>query len=305
MLESYIIRPPTAQDVDAVYDLMIRCDIRDVGFADTEKKDIIYDWGSINLARDAWLALDAQDKLYGYAACLPWKEGVRFVIYNDPGTENTDLYPGLLALCESRAADIIHELNDPKKRGIFTHISDSSFYKRKWQEEAGYSIKKFIFNMHRDLTGILPEPNLPEGYSIRTAVTGQDDRTIHALVQEAFDWRERQTQSFEDWKGFIMRPDIYKENLWFLAVKDGEVIGVCLCFQFSEIGWIRQLAVKNPYRKLGIGRALLQRAFQVFQVLGMEKAGLAVESFNPNAIHFYQTAGMVKAVQLDEYVKEI
>lgn len=102
-----------------------------------------------------------------------------------------------------------------------------------------------------------------------------------------------------------MRPDIYNENLWFLTIKDGEVIGFCLCFQFSEIGWIRQLAVKKPYRKLGIGRALLQRAFQAFQVLGMEKAGLAVESFNPNAIHFYQTAGMIKAVQLNEYVKEI
>jgi mycothiol synthase len=305
MLEKYILRPPTEQDENAVYDLMIRCDMRDVGFADTEKKDILYDWGSINLAQDAWLALDGQSQLLGYAACLPWNEGVRLVICDDPGTENTDLYPGLLDLCEKRTAPIILELNDPKKRGIFTHISDSASYKKKWLEEAGYSIKKFIFNMHRDLTGILPEPELREGLSIRTAVTGQDERTIHALVQEAFDWHEREAQPFEEWKEFLMRPEIYNEKLWFLTIKESEIIGACLCFQFSEMGWIRQLAVKKPYRKLGIGRALLQCAFQAFQALGMKKAGLAVESANPNAIHFYQTAGMVKAVQLNEYVKTI
>jgi mycothiol synthase len=305
MLDSYILRPPTTQDVNAVYDLMIRCDMRDVGFADTEKKDILYDWGSIKLVRDAWLTLDTQNKLCGYAACLPWNEGVQLVIDDDPGTENTDLYSDLLALCEQRGATIIHELNDPKKHGIYTHISESASHQRKRLEEAGYSIKKFIFNMHRDLTGNLPEPELPEGFSLRKTVTGRDDRTIHALVQEAFDWREREAQPFEKWKEFLMRPDIYNENLWFLAVRDSEIIGICLCFQFSEIGWVRQLAVKKPYRKLGIGRALLERAFQAFQVLGMEKAGLAVESINPNAIHFYQTAGMVKAVQLNEYVKEI
>jgi ribosomal protein S18 acetylase RimI-like enzyme len=122
-------------------------------------------------------------------------------------------------------------------------------------------------------------------------------------VQKEFDWRERTPQPFEEWQNFLMRPEIYNEKLWFLAIQDSEIIGVCLCFQFSEMGWIRQLAVKKACRKLGIGRALLQRSFQEFKALGMEKAGLAVESFNPNAIHFYQTAGMVKAVQLDEYMK--
>ena len=172
-------------------------------------------------------------------------------------------------------------------------------------EAAGYSIKKFIFNMHRDLTGALPDPELPEGFRIRTAVTGQDERNIHALVQEAFDWRKHNAQPFEEWKKFLMRPEIYNEKLWFLATRSTEIIGICLCFENSDIGWIRQLAVKRPYRRLGIGRALLQRAFQAFKALGKEKAGLAVESVNLNAVHFYQTAGMFKAVHLNEYVKEI
>ena len=159
--------------------------------------------------------------------------------------------------------------------------------------------------MHKELSGEQPEPELPPGFSIRTAVSGQDEHAIHELVQGAFDWRERDNQPFDKWKKFIIHPDTFNENLWFLAIKDNEIIGTNLCFQHSDIGWIRQLAVKKPYRKLGIGRALLMRSFQAFKTLGIPKAGLAVESVNTKAVHFYQTAGMYNAVHLDEYVKEI
>ena len=305
MLEKFFLRLPTFQDQQSVFDLMIRCDIRDVGFPDTDREELGYDWDQINLARDAWLAFDAKGALHGYSAVLPWGEGARMVIYDDPGTENTDLFLGLLLMCEKRAVNIIQEMNDPDKRGIYTHLSDSAAHQRSILEEAGYRIKKYIFNMHKDLSDEQPDPQLPEGFSIRTTVSGQDEPAIHALIQEAFDWREREYQSFEDWKKFMIHPDTFNPDLWFLAVKDNEIIGTCLCFNQTDIGWIRQLAVKKAYRKLGIGRALLQHSFKVFKALDLPKAGLAVESVNANAVNFYLSSGMDKAVHLDEYVKEV
>ena len=305
MLEKFFLRLPTAQDKLSVYDLMIRCDIRDVGFPDTDKEDVGHDWEQINLARDAWLAFDAKGALHGYCAVLPWADGVRMLIYDDPGTEATDLFLGLLVMCEKRAANIIQESKNPAKRGIYTHLSDIASHQKSILVKAGYSIKKNIFNMHKELSGSQPDPELPAGFSIRTTVAGQDEPAIHALIQEAFDWRERDYQTFEEWKEFMIHADTFNENLWFLAVKDSKIIGTCLCIQCSDIGWIRQLAVKKPYRKLGIGRALLQRSFQAFKALGLPKAGLAVESVNPKAVDFYLAAGMYKAVHLDEYVKEI
>jgi mycothiol synthase len=303
MLEKFFLRLPTPQDEDSVFDLMIRCDIRDVGFPDSDKNDLHYEWERINLARDAWLAFNSKGVLHGYCAVLPWGEGARLVICDDPGTEDTDLFLGLLVMGEKRAVTVIHDLNDPKRRGIFTHVSETAAYQKAVLTEAGYEIQKYIFNMHKDLSVNQPDPVLPSGFSIRSAVAGQDERAIHALVQEAFDWRERTPQTFEEWKKYMIFPETFNANLWFLAVKGEEIIGTCLCFQHSDIGWIRQLAVKKPYRKLGIGRALLQRSFQAFRELGLPKAGLAVESVNPNAVHFYETAGMVKAVQLNEFVK--
>lgn len=305
MLEKYLLRAPAPEYDQQVFELMLRCDLRDVGFSDSDIEDLHHDWGNIDLKKDAWLAIDAKGGLRGYAACLPWGEGVRLTIFDDPGTEDSDLFAGLLLFAEQRAAAMIRKMNDPKKDGIFNHVSDRAVHQNEILVKAGYTIKKYIFNMHRDLSGELPKPDLPNDLRIRTTVTGQDDHAIHALIQEAFDWRERTPQTFEEWKHAIMRPEIYNEKLWFLAVRGEEIIGTCLCFQYASMGWIRQLAVKKPYRKLGVGRALLEHAFRVFKDLGFEKAGLAVESENPKAVHFYETAGMYKAVHLNEYVKII
>jgi len=306
MLEKYFLRPPSPQDRQPVFDLQIRCDIRDAGFPDSDIEDLDYDWDRINLARDAWLAFNAQGELKGYAAVLPWYEhGSRLVIYDDPGTEDTDLFLGLLLMCERRAIALLRERNDIPKPGVYTHVTDRAVHQKRLLEEAGYKVEKFIFNMHIDLDQDLPVPEPGPGVKIRTTVTGQDDRAIHGLVQKAFDWRERTPQPFEDWKEFMMRPDIYDETLWFLAEKDSEIVGTCLCTNYSDLGWIRQLAVKKDYRKQGVGRALLQTAFREFKSRGFPKAWLSVESENPNAFHFYQTAGMYKAVHLDEYVKQV
>ena len=129
MFEKFFLRLPTPQDQQSVYELMIRCDIRDVGFPDTDLEDLGHDWDEINLARDAWLAFDAKGVLHGYSAVLPWTEGVRMVIYDDPGTEDTDLFLGLMLMCEKRAVNIIQEMNNPAKRGIYTHLSDSAAIK--------------------------------------------------------------------------------------------------------------------------------------------------------------------------------
>lgn len=305
MLEKYLLRPPTREHERAVFDLILRCDQRDAGFADSDIEDLRHDWDTINLQTDAWLAIDANGHLRGYAACVPWENGIQLMIYDDPGTESTDLFQGLLLFSGLRASSILRQMNDAHKRSIHLFLYDQAGFQNRVAMADGYSIKKYIFNMHRNLDGELPKPDFPAGIHIRTAVTGQDEQTIHAFIQESFDWRERTPQPFEEWKDSLMRPEIYDENLWFLAMKDKELIGVCLCMKRTTMGWIRQLAVKKSLREQGIGKALLEYAFLVFKDLGFLKAGLAVESKNLNAMHFYETAGMVKAIQLNEYVKPI
>ena len=76
MLEKYFLRRPTQADFQDVLDLMMRCDIRDVGFADTDDSDLTYEWREMDLGRDAWLAIDGQGAIRGYGAVMDYPTGM-------------------------------------------------------------------------------------------------------------------------------------------------------------------------------------------------------------------------------------
>jgi ribosomal protein S18 acetylase RimI-like enzyme len=305
MLEKFLLRRPQIEDKDQTLELMIRCDIRDVGQPDSDMSDLEYDWNQIDLSRDAWLALDAQGKLKGYGAVLPWGNGKRLAIFDDPGTEDDELFLGLLVLCEGRAASQLLETKDNRKQMVVTHISDLIEYQKKTLEDAGYELNKFIFNMHIDLDKEITQPKLPDDVIIRTARTGIDDKEIHAVIQKAFLKPGKNNQPFDEWKEFMMRADLYQSDLWFLALHGDEIVGTCLCFPYENLGWVRQLAVSEDFRNRGLGSALLRQSFLAFKERGFEKVGLAVESNNENACKLYEKVGMKKVIHLDEYQKEI
>ena len=305
MLEKFILRRPQEEDKQSVLELMKRCDIRDVGQPDSDMSDLEFEWRQMDLSCDAWLALDAHGIIKGYGAVLPWGKNKRLAIYDDPGTEDDELFLGLLVLCEGRATSQLLEEGEISNQKIFTHISDSIVYQKKILEEAGYSIHKFIFNMHIDLDQNIGQPQWPEGVIVRNARTGIDDKHIHAVIQQAFTKSGKDEQPFNEWKEFMMRADLYHSDLWFLALHQDKIVGTCLCFPYENLGWVRQLAVSEAFRNQGLGSALLQQSFQAFKQRGYNKVGLAVESCNQNACRLYEKVGMRKVIHLDEYKKQI
>ncbi len=83
------------------------------------------------------------------------------------------------------------------------------------------------------------------------------------------------------------RPD------WCLAALDpvaGEVVGCVINAAYEtewplygyRLGWTDRLAVRRQWRKRGVASALLRRSMELFHALGMEGAGIGVDSDNPN-----------------------
>jgi len=103
----------------------------------------------------------------------------------------------------------------------------------------------------------------------------------------------------------MMNPDLFEPELWFLAITEGNVIGVCLCVEYSDLGWIRQLGVQEDLRRKGVGTVRLNIAFNEFKRRCVSKAGLSVVSDRPSAYTFYQKAGMYPVRQYDEYKKPL
>ena len=72
------------------------------------------------------------------------------------------------------------------------------------------------------------------------------------------------------------------------------------------IGWIRTLGVRRPWRKRGLGEALLYHSFGEFYRRGMKTIGLGVDAQNPTgATRLYQKVGMYAASEFLTYEKEL
>ena len=305
MLEHYYLRRTIEKDIQDVLALMISCDERDVGFPDSDLTDLRGDWEHIDLSQDAWLAIDKHNVLQGYCAVLPWSTGMIVAVYDAPGTEDSDLFLSLTVLCEGRARLILHEADHPEKDTLVSYISDSAEHQKQVLARAGYGVSKHIFNLHRDLFDDLPAPDWLDGVILRAVNPGADDRALHALIQDAFEKPGRVAQPFDEWKSYMMHPDRFISDLWFLLEAENELIGCALCFEYPDLGWVRQLAVRTDHRGAGLGRMLLQYAFRAFKARGFHKVGLAVESENKNACKLYESTGMQVVIHLNEYSKKI
>lgn len=296
-------RRPRPEDAQRVLDFIRACDVADYGEHDTDLQDLLYDWKQADLAHDASLIEDSTGELIAYAALIPHADILRLDLYLDPQGRADNLMASLLADLERRTLERL-ETDPPAKRGfLMTHLAHSNARDRAFFEDAGYRPVRYYFQMRHIQDGLSLPIEWPEGIKVRSFNPGEDDQAVYQFVQEAFRRPGREPPTLNAWREFMMRPDDFHPELWKLAFSDELLVGTCLSFDYSEEGWVRQLAVAKELRRHGLGSALLSDAFSMFYIRGQPRVALSVASDNPNAINFYQRLGMTLVRQYDEYIK--
>jgi GNAT superfamily N-acetyltransferase len=86
----------------------------------------------------------------------------------------------------------------------------------------------------------------------------------------------------------------FRPELTYLAVARGDAIaGAAICHDFMDIGWVGTLGVRRPWRRSGVGLALLHRAFGDFYDAGRRRVYLGVDAQSlTGATRLYERAGM-------------
>jgi ribosomal protein S18 acetylase RimI-like enzyme len=145
-----------------------------------------------------------------------------------------------------------------------------------------------------DLQEPPPAPHWPEGLEPRPF--GRDHaEKFHNASEEAFaeEWGHRR-KTFDEFRRERMDAPGASLDLW-LGVWDGDEIAAtmtCDARRF-EAGWIASIGVCKPWRRRGLGLALLHHAFTEFWRRGERTVALGVDAENPTgATRLYERAGM-------------
>jgi mycothiol synthase len=174
-------------------------------------------------------------------------------------------------------------------------------------ERRGYELVRHSLRMAIDLGEPTPEPDWPEGIEVRTLRDG-DGRAFYEAQQETFaDSWEPVEETFEEWSHWLLDTPSFDPGLWFLAVEGEETAGYAICNPRSgdpETASVRLLGVRRPWRRRGLGRALLLHAFAEFRRRGFRRAGLGVDAESLTGAHkLYESVGMSVERRFDIYEK--
>jgi mycothiol synthase len=178
-------------------------------------------------------------------------------------------------------------------------------------ERRGFLPVRHSFQMLIELSAEPEPPRWPEGISVRTYDPTNDEEAVYACTQDAFaDHWDFQPTSLERWRLFHAESERFDPDLWWLAAAGDELVGICLDdWHWSgdpTFGWVSTLAVRRPWRRQGLGLALLRNALCDFHRRGATRVGLGVDAENTTgAVRLYERAGMHVARRSDTYEKEL
>jgi mycothiol synthase len=156
-----------------------------------------------------------------------------------------------------------------------------------------------------------PEPVLPDGIEIRPYRHPEDEQRVYEATQEAFaDHWEFHPQALEHWREFNVKTRSFDPDLWLLAWDGGEVAGASLNYPERGgdpgYGWVGTLAVRRPWRRRGLGEALLRRSFASLHARGLRKVRLGVDAESPTgATRLYERVGMRVLRQTNTWEREL
>lgn len=176
-------------------------------------------------------------------------------------------------------------------------------------EARDYRVIRSSFRMAIEFDGEPPPPAVPDGLAIRRIV-GDEERAVYEVSNAAFaDTWDFTPSPYEEWLHWMTSSD-HDPALWFVAEEGAEIAGVSLCRPSAhgdaERGWVATLGVRPPWRRRGLGRALLLHSFSEFHRRGLRGAALGVDAESPTgAVGLYEQAGMRVALRSDIYERPL
>jgi mycothiol synthase len=309
---SLSLRPVQWSDLEAVTQL-----IYDVCEADGDAAvavtvdELKHEWETPGfvLEKDAYLVQTSDGRIVGFEE---FNNGHEHAILHTDGYVHPDfkgrgIGTALLRMIEQRAREEMKlaELDVRVALRSLTDIHDETGLALYRNE--GYQPLRYHWRMEIMLNEPPAEPKFPQGIELRPFIQGEHDVPVWQAQNEAFrdHWGSHEV-TLEEWRRSRFGDPEFDPTLWIIAWDGEEVAGFSLNRYRMGNGWIRTLGVRRPWRKRGLGEAILLHSFGEFYRRGKKTIGLGVDAQNPTgATRLYQKVGMYAASEFVTYEKEL
>ncbi len=305
--EGYSSRPVVMKDVHQVAELM-SAESRWLNGVDQKMEDeLISQWGweFFHLKTDTMAVFTPEQQVVGYAEMWDIRDPhVSLIGYSlvHPDHLKRGIGHFLASWLEERAQQNVPKAPADARVTLNQSVQCDNRAAIDLLTRRGYHHVRDVYRMRIDFDQPPAAPILPEGITIRAINGEMEERQALFARYEAFlDHRGAIDEPFEEfykrWKKLIDGDPANDPSLWFLAWEGDQPVGIIFGYNETEddpdMGWVHTLGVRRPWRKRGVGRALLQYAFCEMYKRGRKRTGLGVDASSlTGATRLYQSIGM-------------
>lgn len=170
-------------------------------------------------------------------------------------------------------------------------------------EAAGYMVASTMIEMRLDDLTTVGEPLALPGFDIR-APRPDELRAVYFALEAAFsdEWGYVE-KTDDDFADFMSKPET-DPALWRAAWHSGEIAGAVVCEVNAPVGMVADVSVGKPWRRRGLGRALLLHGLRLLYERGMTEARLYADAADPHgARRLYESVGFRQIKEVRRYTK--
>jgi mycothiol synthase len=294
------VAPAEFADAAAVTAIVRTVEASLYGPSTFSQSDLEGEWAELDLERDARVVRDGA-RVVGYGVVRDRGERWEVEAYVHPAAHGRGV-GGLLAtgLEETAARE--------GARRIHNNVLEADAAARRLLESLGYGSVRVFREIRIELEAPPPPPEWPDGLRVVPFDPDRDAREFQAAQQEAFaDHWEYSPRDFEDWAKSHLETDRFDPELWCVVRAGDEIAAGTICTADTYGGgFVHGLFTRRPWRRQGVGAALLADAFGRFWELGERSVGLGVDAANDTgAFRLYERAGMTPALGWVVYEKRL
>ncbi len=291
----YQVRPVRLDDLEAVFEVMRTQEMSDYDESALSLEEMRASWQA-QLPR-MWVVLAADEQIVACGEITPYLSASvsALPVWVLPAYQGRGIGTALLRLLESWEQEQRAAAGQQAPQRFFAQVGGRNVRARRVLEKSGYTCSSTFQIMELTMSAPPSAPVVSDGIAVRQFVAGQDEQAVYEADEEAFmDERGKTPRSFEVWSRRLgMDTPRFDPALWFVAWDGGQIAGTAM----SEViagprGEVMHVGVRRPWRRRGLGMALLLRTLDELYRRGIHAVRLNVDAESlTNAQQLYARAG--------------
>jgi ribosomal protein S18 acetylase RimI-like enzyme len=223
----------------------------------------------------------------------------------EPSVRRAGVGAAMLAWQEARIREIASRHVTDRPRFYFAFVYDGDPGGLALLSSSGYEVVRRGAEMVRPTLADIPVVAMPDGLALRRASTA-DARAVWDAATEIFrDHWGAVDESDESFASFVGNPKT-DPSLWVVACDGDEIAGEVLASITDGVGYLDSVGVRRPWRRRGLGRALVAESLRLLAARGATSVGLGVDLQNQNeAARLYESVGFEIRTTSTEFRKPL